>query len=74
MKIEDDMAVFDDGTRVYCHAGTIGIDDELDITYGYDGGFGEYNSPLTKPQMRELADFMIKRWTEYRMLGENDAD
>jgi len=69
MRFEDDEVVFDSGRREYCHAATIGIDEDLDPTYGYDGSFGApFESPFafTKEERAELANHMIALWTRYR--------
>lgn len=36
------------------------------LTEGYDGYLGEFNSKLTKEDRIEIADLMIARWTEYK--------
>ncbi len=61
------------GRYASAHAHIIGIDDELNTFAGYDNQFdadGDPPNELTPDERRELADFMIARWTEYRNKGK----
>lgn len=69
MKIVDDKLVLSSGREVYCFSGMIGIDEELDIGYGSDGGLlpDDYaDQPWTIQERAELADYMIELWTRYK--------
>ncbi len=72
MKAEGDDIIFSTGTRKYANDGIIGIDDDLEVTEGYDGGFYWYEhnrtNALTKEEHLELADFMIDRWSKFKSL------
>jgi len=60
---------FDSGRYASAHAEIIGIDDEGNTFQGYDMDFdadGDKPNELTPDERRDLADFMIARWTEYR--------
>jgi hypothetical protein len=70
---------------VKANCGYIGINDELEISEGYDGVFPEaqpgYQSqgdwddgPLSKEDMLKLADLMIWRWTRYRKAVEGAGE
>ncbi len=62
---------FSSGRKMYAHWGIIGIDEDLRLSEGYDGGIG-YPGNETRPSeftpddMRELADELIRRWTAFR--------
>jgi hypothetical protein len=77
MKVLDKSTVeFSTGTRRYATYGIIGIDDEGSVSEGFSGGFycadesgKEYGSdeePLTRDELLELSDEMIKRWTKFK--------
>ena len=64
-----DFMVFETtGKKVYANNFIIGISPELNITEGYDGGFGSYDMDdnLTKDEVIELSDYMIKTWQAFR--------
>lgn len=67
MIIEDDTLTFSTGKKLYAHCGIVGLDlgldDELTITYGYDGVIPA--DKLTVGEKRELAVFMIDMWQRY---------
>ena len=67
MKINHDGLTMDDGTTYYAHAGIVGLGTDLDITYGYDGGFGD----LPAHHRKEIAAYMIEQWT--RVLNGEEA-
>ncbi len=57
------------GRYASAHADIIGIDDEGNTFAGYDNDFdadGDEPNDFTPEERRELADFMIARWTVYR--------
>jgi hypothetical protein len=72
VKFESSHAVMDDGTKYYVHARILGINDELEVTYGYDGavhfeGYGfDDEPPIHTQHRREMADYMIALWTKFR--------
>lgn len=63
MKFKEDNIVFSSGTTTYAHAGIIGINSALELSYGYDGGFDD---SIPKEDLRELANHMILLWKQYR--------
>ena len=75
IKITNEEIIFSSGRRRPANFGIIGIDMMGNVTEGYDGGF--FNPSLEKfiwdkserlksCDLIELADFMIKQWTEFR--------
>ena len=61
--------IFSTGKRVYAYAGIIGLgieDGEFTLTYGYDGQIPDDDTKLTAEERRELADYMITLWQQYR--------
>jgi hypothetical protein len=69
MKIDGNYVTFSSGKVLSANQGIIGIDPDLDVSEGYDGGFDiadTYRETLTKPERRELADYMIALWQRYR--------
>ena len=72
MKIEKDKITMSDGTTYYANMGILGIADDLEITYGYDGslhyeGWGfEDDAPVKADHRREMAEYMIALWTRWR--------
>jgi hypothetical protein len=65
--VKDDWLTFSTGKRAYANQGIIGLgprsgNDAWRVSEGYDGGFVE----LTKEEKRELADYMIALWREWR--------
>jgi len=77
MKIDYDKIIFANGKELYAMTGVIGIDNALEITYGYDGGIykhGDYpdvDDPecMTEEERIELADHMIATWERFKKLG-----
>jgi hypothetical protein len=66
MKIDDDYVVFSTGKRLYAFTGTLGINEDGDTNYGYDGDFPEsLNDALTTDERQELSTYMIALWTKY---------
>lgn len=65
-----DRIKFSSGREIYANCGIIGIDAGLSISEGYDGGIAwpshDWGEPLTKDDMRELADMLIDRWQRFK--------
>lgn len=73
MKIKPDGVVFETtGREVYANHGTIGINPELSISQGYDGGFGSTRPALNKAEKEELSKYMIGLWSEFCETEELD--
>lgn len=60
------------GRKVYCND-RFALDENLHITYGYDGSIpwppdddDDEADRLTPDDMREIADLMLDRWTRFR--------
>lgn len=74
MKIEGDNVIFSTGKVRSVNGGIIGLSPDLDITGGYDDGFYskdmedfyEDSEKLTKEELIEIADYMIKQWQKFR--------
>lgn len=72
MKAEPNALVMDDGTRYYAHGSIIGLAEDMQVTYGYDGVLhfdGYYyddEPPVKEAHRKEIADYMIALWTKYR--------
>ncbi len=64
MKADKDFIIFEStGRKEYANCGIVGIDDNLEPSEGYDGGFEHGNwSPEEK---KELAEYMILRWKRF---------
>jgi hypothetical protein len=75
VKIENGKVIFSSGRVRNAYRGIIGLSPEGDVTEGYDGGFWTsdipdsdiHDDPLTQADLVELADFMIARWTEFKL-------
>ena len=71
MKLDNDEYVLSSGRRLYAHFGIIGINPELKIYEGYGGGmpcpYQIKKGNLTVDDMRELADYMISLWGQFRI-------
>ena len=75
MKIEGDNVIFSTGKVKSANCGIIGIGHGHSVSEGYDGGFfepkdegedDEYYEGLTKEEQVELAEYMIKRWEDFK--------
>jgi len=70
MKIDGDTITFSSGRTAYANRGIIGINPELELSEGYDGGIdwpnGWRENPLTKEDVSELADHMIGLWQKFK--------
>lgn len=60
---------FSTGRTITPNCRIIGINDELDIYEGYDSCIfpHPYSEKLSEIEKIELADFMIKLWTAYKI-------
>lgn len=70
MKFQDGHAIMDDGTSYYAFADRLGIGDDMSVTYGYDGGFGEFDYDAGKAvfppaHRKEIAAYMIALWQKW---------
>ena len=59
------------GRQVYANNGIIGINPELQVYNGYDGGLDAFCGPgessaFTREEQREIADYMIRLWIMYK--------
>jgi len=75
--VKRDQFVMDDGTMILANCGIIGLGPELTVHEGYDGDIHEVDlhenlegldwiDEATPETKKELADFMISRWTQYK--------
>ena len=74
--VNDDHFLFEcSGRRAYSSSAILGIssyawpmaEEDMVIFYGNDGGLElKDRAPLSKEEMREVADHMIARWREWR--------
>lgn len=70
MKVaEDDKRHWDEyqlssGRFVYANNYYIGINPDMELSEGYDGGVDDHK--WSPEERRELADFMIGLWTKYK--------
>ncbi len=64
MKVDGDDLIFNTGRKVYANNGIVGINEQLRISEGYDGGFEE--NRLTEEERLELAAYMIDLWGKWR--------
>lgn len=61
--------ILKNGKQIYANKDIIGIDDENNLYEGYDGELflNVYkNNDLTKKELIEIADLMIKRWETFK--------
>ncbi len=63
-----DKITMDDGKDYYVNRGIIGLDPNLSITEGYDGGFSNFDADpdygnMPDQHRREIAAYMISLWT-----------
>jgi hypothetical protein len=68
---EKGKLVMADGTEYYANGGIVGLNDDLEISEGYDGGFYCYredsdDGALPLAHRLELADYMIALWIKYK--------
>lgn len=70
--INDDRIRFSTGKHVYAHNGIIGLGPDLHVYEGYDGGID--TAGLTAEERRELADYMIGLWTQFRTAARTEKE
>ena len=72
---DDDYLVLHSGRRLYVNRGIIGLDPDLRLSHGYDGGFnytwppstwGDSTNTLSPAEVHEIADVMIARWVAFK--------
>ncbi len=76
MKREGDIFILSSGQKVYANRGIIGLCEKEDgepwsVTHGYDGGMTSFpdpwnDDPLTPAELTEIADYMIRLWSQFR--------
>lgn len=86
MKATDDYLEFSTGKKVYANNTIVGIRaggegaEKLDVFDGYDGSLAlpdddadiyPYSDRLTAAECVELADAMLKKWSEFRAKWAN---
>ena len=69
------------GREAYANCGFVGINDDLELSYGYDGIFVPYltkidivqnkdslfaKAPWTPQERTEIANYMIDLWTKFK--------
>ncbi len=65
MKINGDKVIFETtGREAYANCGILGIDDGLEVHYGYDGVF-ERGEVFTSEERSELAEHMKELWSQW---------
>lgn len=83
VKFEGDYIILTSGKRIYAnrHIVEIAVTGDFGVIEGYDGGIiSEFNIKendkefecLTKDEIFELADLMIKRWQEFKVFVEKE--
>ena len=68
MTNNDDIFTFKcSGRKFFANEAIIGINQKLEVSHGYDGHIeiDESFDELSNDEKRELANHMIKVWTEY---------
>lgn len=72
---ELDKHVFSSGKQIYPNRSFIGINDRLEISYGYDtqvlySDWSQNKNPenFSFEQKNELADYMIGLWERFKLL------
>ena len=64
----EDTYEFSTGKRFYANAGLIGICPSGEVAEGYDGDVS--TSSFTPDERRELADYMIALWQQFKDAAE----
>lgn len=75
--VDKDTYQFKSGKKIYANRGIIGIDEDLKLSEGYDGGFATWPIPewwepnekaecLQAEDLKEIADLMIERWKKFK--------
>ncbi len=76
-KIERDELVLSTGKRIYVCSGDIGIDNDLEPCYGFDGvievvDWQDKRPILSHAERRELADYAISLWRQFAALTDDE--
>lgn len=73
MKYNDGNYILSTGRDIYANCGFIGINNEMELSEGYDGGFTmpeddwiEFEYRLTNAECVEIAEYMIGQWQKFR--------
>ncbi len=61
-----DEFILSTGKTFYAYSGTLGLHPKLGLAYGYDGTVDELSENFTKEEKSEIADYMIKLWTQFK--------
>lgn len=71
MDIDGDHVILTSGRRFYAHAGILGMDDDLDLSGGYDDliSFDDDEEALSKTERLEIAAYMIDLWQRWSKQG-----
>lgn len=67
-----DALIFDSGRVVSANCGIVGIDQEGQISEGYDGALVSGFEPLTRDERRDLAEYMIGLWKAYALADPDE--
>ncbi len=62
--VDGDDLVFSTGKRLDAHLGIVGINGQLEVFEGYDGGLR--CEKLTEAERAELANHMISLWEKWK--------
>jgi hypothetical protein len=62
---EDLMLLESTGKEFYANKGIIGLNRDLEIFEGYDGGINQRE--FTKQEREELSDYMIDLWQAFKL-------
>ena len=62
MKSTSEGFILSNGKEFYANCSILGINDALDISYGYDGGVCD---EFTKEERQEIAKYMIGLWKKF---------
>ncbi len=68
---EENVVSLPSGKDLYAYSKVIGINDEADVYYGFDGLMEDFclsvtDTKATAKEQLELADIMLDRWSNYR--------
>lgn len=68
MSDDPDKIVLKSGRVLLANNGVLGMSPgpEFTMTEGYDGGFSQFEAPLTREERSEIADMMIDRWQQWK--------
>ena len=66
MQIGQNHLIFLTGKNLYANRGIIGLSPTLELTEGYDGEIEAQE--FSSEECIELADYMIKKWSEFKAM------